>query len=167
MPHRVGIALGSNLGDRLENLRAARDLLADIAVPGEPVLQASIYETAPVGCPVGSPDFYNTVIEVSYDGTADDLLDQTQAFQRQLGRPEVAERNAPRVIDIDLLYFGDERVVSDRLELPHPRLTVRRFVLQPLADIRPELVLTGDTRSIQEHLSTVMDQEIHKAAVVM
>ena len=167
MPHRVGIALGSNLGDRLENLRAARDLLADIAVPGEPVLEAAIYETAPVGCPEGSPDFYNTVIEVSYDGTADDLLDQTQAFQRQLGRSEIAERNAPRVIDIDLLYFGDERVVTDRLELPHPRLTVRRFVLQPLADIRPELVLSGETRSIREHLSTVMDQEIHKAEVVM
>lgn len=167
MPHRVGIALGSNLGDRLENLRAARDLLADIAVPGAPVLQAAIYETAPVGCPEGSPDFYNTVIEVSYDGTADDLLNQTQAFQRQLGRPEVAERNAPRVIDIDLLYFGDERVVSERLELPHPRLTVRRFVLQPLADIRPELVLPGDTRTIREHLDALEDQEIQKAEVVL
>ena len=167
MPHRVGIALGSNLGDRLENLRAARDLVADIAVPGEPVLEGAIYETAPVGCPEGSPDFYNTVFEVSYDGTADDLLEQTQEFQRQLGRPEVAERNAPRVIDIDLLYFGDVRIASDRLELPHPRLTLRRFVLQPLADIRPELVLTGDTRAIGEYLSAVMDQEIHKAAVIL
>ena len=167
MPHRAGIALGSNLGDRLENLRAARDLVADIAVTGAPVREASIYETEPVGCPEGSPDFYNTVIEISYEGTAAELLDQTQAFQRQLGRPEIAERNAPRVIDIDLLYFGDERVVSDRLELPHPRLTQRRFVLQPLADIRPELVLPGETLTIREHLEALEDEEIPQAAVAL
>jgi 2-amino-4-hydroxy-6-hydroxymethyldihydropteridine diphosphokinase len=167
MPHRVGIALGSNLGDRLRNLRAARDLVADIAVPGTPVLEAAIYETAPVGCPEGSPDFYNTVIEVSYEGTAEELLDRTQAFQHELGRPLEAPRNAPRVIDIDLLYFGDQRVVSDRLELPHPRLTQRRFVLQPLADIRPELRLPGDGKTVREHLEALGDEEILQAAVTL
>lgn len=135
---RVGIALGSNLGDRLKNLQAARDLLQSIAADG-PVLQAPVYLTEPVHCPPGSPDFYNTVIEISYEGTPFELLEQTQAFQKQLGRTEPKERNEPRPIDIDLIYFGNESVSTDFLELPHPRYRERDFVMQPLGVIRPDL----------------------------
>ncbi len=154
---RAGIALGSNLGDRQAHLRHALDLLATIAVPGEPVLKGAIYQTAPVGCPEGSPDFLNTVVEISHRGGPQALLRRTQAFQSQMGRREVAERNAPRPIDIDLLYYGGKRILTGALQLPHPRLGLRRFVLRPLADIRPELVLPGETLDISARLAAVRD----------
>ena len=158
-PHQVGIALGSNLGDRLGNLRTARDLLAAIAVPEAPVLQAPVYRTEPVDCPQDSPDFFNTVIEITYAGSPSGLLELTQSFQRKLGRPDVHERNGPRTIDIDLLYFGQERIRTESLELPHPRLTQRRFVLEPLAAIRPDLVLPGDVPDIAAHLAAIEEEQ--------
>jgi 2-amino-4-hydroxy-6-hydroxymethyldihydropteridine diphosphokinase len=150
---RTGIALGSNLGDRLENLRRARELLA--AISTGPVLTAPVYLTEPVNCPPGSPDFLNTVIEISHEGTPAELLELTQEFQRRLGRTEAVERNAPRVIDIDLLYSGGEVVSTEALQLPHPRITQRQFVLRPLADIRPDLVLPGQTLTIAAHLRSL------------
>ena len=104
---RVGIALGSNLGDRAAHLEAARAALREIATPGEPFL-------------------------------AFELLSLTQAIEKQLGRRVVPERNAPRVIDIDLLYFGAETFDTDDLVLPHPRMASRAFVMTPLAEIRPD-----------------------------
>ena len=97
--------------------------------------------------------------EISHPGPAPELLRQTQEFQRQLGRNAMAERNAPRTIDIDLLYFGDQVIVTDALELPHPRLTQRQFVLRPLADIRPDLILPGDDRTILAHLNALTADE--------
>jgi 2-amino-4-hydroxy-6-hydroxymethyldihydropteridine diphosphokinase len=148
---RVGIALGSNVGNRLKHLQDARDMLRKIGAP-DSLIQAPIYQTEPVDCPPDSPDFYNTVVEIAYAGSPHDLLDATQAIEFRLGRTAVPERNAPRVIDVDILYFGNERIDGEILDLPHPRLTARRFVLQPLADIRPELILPGDQVSIAEHL---------------
>lgn len=156
---RVGLALGSNLGNRLANLRAAWDLLVLLGRPGGSFLQAPVYQTAPVQCPPDSPDFYNTVVEIGYDGTPADLLEQTQRIEVNLGRTAAAPRNAPRVVDVDLLYFGDLRVAASGLVLPHPRLTRRRFVLQPLADIRPDLKLPGDPLSIAEHLRRLTSDE--------
>jgi 2-amino-4-hydroxy-6-hydroxymethyldihydropteridine diphosphokinase len=161
---RVALALGSNLGDRLKNLQAARDLLAGISTT--PLLQAPVYRTAPVGCPPGSPDFYNTVVEISYDGLPAGLLATTQAFQSRLGRIAVAEKNAPRLIDIDLLYFGSEIISTPDLELPHPRLAVRRFVLQPLAAIRPGLVLPGQALSIADLLAALPDTDLEQVAAI-
>ncbi len=155
---RIGIALGSNLGDRLQHLQAARDLLVSLSTG--PLLAAPVYLTEPVNCPPGSPDFLNTVVEISYDGPPAELLGRTQAFQRELGRIGQTERNAPRVIDIDLLYFGDQIITTDVLELPHPRLTRRQFVLRPLADIRPELILPGDDRTIADHLRDLEEEEL-------
>jgi 2-amino-4-hydroxy-6-hydroxymethyldihydropteridine diphosphokinase len=149
---RIGIALGSNLGSRLRNLQRARDLLAGIATPGEPVLLAPIYQTEPVHCPSGSPDFLNTVVEISWEGLPTTLLDLTQAIEFKLGRLPTSEPNAPRVIDVDLLYFGDQTLDAGLLVLPHPRITGRRFVLQPLADIRPDLILAGHQATIADHL---------------
>jgi 2-amino-4-hydroxy-6-hydroxymethyldihydropteridine diphosphokinase len=149
---RVGIALGSNVGNRLKHLQDARNMLRKLGAP-DSLRQAPIYQTEPVDCPPDSPDFYNTVVEIAYSGSPHDLLDATQAIEFHLGRSAVPERNAPRVIDVDILYFGDERIDDGGiLDLPHPRLTSRRFVLQPLADIRPDLILPGDQVSIAEHL---------------
>jgi 2-amino-4-hydroxy-6-hydroxymethyldihydropteridine diphosphokinase len=152
---RAGLALGSNLGDRLAHLRAAVTCLREISTPGEPVLLAHIYQTEPRCCPPGSPDFHNSVIEIDFHGTPFDLLEKTRGIELKLGRNRNAPRNAPRIIDIDLLYLGDSRVHDDTLILPHPRIGQRRFVLQPLADIRPDLVLPGQVLTIAvllEHL---------------
>jgi 2-amino-4-hydroxy-6-hydroxymethyldihydropteridine diphosphokinase len=156
---RVGIALGSNLGDRLAHLRAASKALREIATPGEPFLQASVYQTEPLLCPPGSPFFYNSVVEIAYEGDPFELLELTQTIERKLGRTGAPERNAPRVIDVDLLYFGDRIIDSENLVLPHPRIGERRFVLQPLAEIRPDLVLPGQTRTIASLLVTLVSQE--------
>lgn len=145
---RVGIALGSNLGDRLAHLHAAYDALREIAHPGEPVLQAPVYQTEPLLCPPGSPLFYNTVVEITFEGEPLTLLQLTQSIEKKLGRSAAPERNAPRVIDVDLLYFGERIIDTWNLVLPHPRIGERRFVLQPLAEIRPELVLPGHTLNI-------------------
>ena len=163
--HRVGIALGSNLGSRLANLQAARDLLKGIAIPDALFLQAPIYQTEPVGCPPDSGDFFNTVVEMAFYGEPLDLLEFTQAIEFKLGRRPQTQANAPRVIDLDLLYFGDRQLKTGMLELPHPRLTSRRFVLEPLAEIRPELVLPGDTVTIQEHLAHLESTEAPLAMV--
>ena len=145
---RIGIALGANLDDRLAHLRAARNLLLELSTG--PLIQAPVYQTEPLLCPAGSPDFYNTVVEISYEGSPFDLLEITQKIEKQLGRTEKVERNAPRVIDVDLLYFGDQIVDTEVLQLPHPRLAQRRFVLHPLSTIRPELILPGQMKKVEE-----------------
>ena len=156
MATRVGIALGSNLdsplGDRLSNIKLARDLLEKLTPDGTELIQAHVYQSEPLDCPEDSPVFLNTVIELSYDGSPGELLRQTQAIERQLGRDVIREKNAPRIIDIDILYFGTDLYHDALLTLPHPAMTHRRFVLQPLADIRPDLILPGDDITIADHL---------------
>ena len=156
MATRVGIALGSNLdsplGDRLSNIKLARDLLEKLTPDGTELIQAHVYQSEPLDCPEDSPVFLNTVIELSYDGSPGELLRQTQTIERQLGRDVIREKNAPRIIDIDILYFGTDLYHDALLTLPHPEMTHRRFVLQPLADIRPELILPGDDITIADHL---------------
>ncbi len=152
MATRVGIALGTNLGNRLTHLRKAREMLRQLVDPDSLYLEAPIYQSEPVGCREGSPDFYNTVIEIDYIGTPYELLTKTQGIEFHLGREAVYERNAPRIIDIDILYMGNESMQDEILTIPHPRLIHRRFVLQPLNDIRPNLILPGDEATISKHL---------------
>ncbi len=156
---RAGIALGSNLGDRHANLRAAFEALQEIATDGEPLLVAPIYQTEPQACPVGSPLFYNTAVEIGFEGSAFDLLHITQGIERCVGREKSFVRNSPRVIDVDLLYFGDEQIESELLVLPHPRIAERRFVLQPLAAIRPDWVLPASLRTISQLLDDFNSDE--------
>lgn len=136
--NRVAIALGSNLGNREANIAAAIALLREIAVPGEPFLTASLHDTAPQDCPPDSPRFLNTAVDLAYPGNDPlDLLDLTQALERKLGRDPDPVRNAPRIIDIDILLFGETTLDHPRLILPHPRIRDRPFVLLPLREIRP------------------------------
>ena len=159
MSTRTGIALGSNLGNRLAHLREARDLLVALMPENAHFLQAPVYQTSPVDCPNDSPDFYNTVLEINYPGTPQELLKITQTIELNLGRSVQREKNAPRFIDIDLLYFGDEVSSEKNLIIPHPRLSERRFVLQPLADIRPDLILPGHLSTISELLGHLDSEE--------
>lgn len=152
-----GIALGSNLGDRAENLRRGVALLRE-RVPGLVVrASAPVYETDPVECAPGTQAFLNTVIEVEASLTPRELHAHLQAIEQALGRPVSREKNSPRSLDLDLLYAGD--LISDdpALILPHPRLHQRRFVLQPLADIRPDLVLPGQSVPVSRLLSQLSE----------
>ncbi len=158
-PRRAGIALGSNLGDRMAHLRAALAALREVHTDGHPLLAAPVYQTEPRFCPPGSPMFLNTVVEIAFIGGAEELLAFTRSTEVRLGRARVPERNAPRVIDIDILYLGDETLSHSSLALPHPGIRERRFVLQPLADIRPELILPGHPASVRETLEELVTDE--------
>ncbi len=134
---RVAIALGSNLGHREAHIASAIDELRQIASPGEPFLTASLYDTEPQNCPPDSPRFLNTAVDFDYPGTDPlELLLQTQGIEKKLGREPHPIRNAPRIIDVDILLFGDVILDHPDLQLPHPRLHERPFVLNPLREIR-------------------------------
>src|SRR5438552_15271161 len=133
----VGIALGSDLGDRMANLQAARTAIADLAADKSGVLESPVYETEPVGCEPGAGKFLNAVLEIEYNGDPTDLLQKLIRIEESLGRDRNHARNVSRKIDIDLLYASELNVENEQLQLPHPRLHLRKFVLQPLADFRP------------------------------
>jgi 2-amino-4-hydroxy-6-hydroxymethyldihydropteridine diphosphokinase len=145
---RAGIALGSNLGDRLANLQAARDRIRDLPGVRAPVLTSAIYETEAVDCEPAAGKFLNAVIEFEFSGTAPDLLLQLCELEKSLGRPAAHLRNTSRTIDLDLLYLGGTEIDFPALVLPHPRMHERRFVLEPLADLRPDLVLPRQTETV-------------------
>jgi 2-amino-4-hydroxy-6-hydroxymethyldihydropteridine diphosphokinase len=153
---RIGIALGSNLGDRLANLGAARKAIVNL-VGDKALLASPVYETDAVGCEPGASKFLNAVLEIEYDGDPSELLDELVRVEESLGRNRAHARNISRKIDIDLLYADELTVENERLELPHPRMHLRRFVLQPLADIRPDLVLPGQTKTVRDQLAQVRD----------
>lgn len=155
----AGIALGSNLGDRLGHLREACRRLRAVALADGEFRCSLVYQTAPQHCPPDSPDFLNAVVELEFEGAAPDLLRHTREIERSMGRVRGEERNAPRVIDLDLLYVGEEQSASDDLELPHPRIAERRFVLQPLVDIRPHMVLPGEVVTVAEQLALLPHDE--------
>ena len=150
---RVGIALGSNLGDRRQMLHQARK--AVLALPGVavPVLRSDVFSTAPVGCDDDAGEFLNAVMEFEFEGDPRHLLSQFRQIEASLGRAADHQRNVSRTIDIDLLYADSLAVSEPGLEIPHPRLTGRRFVLEPLAQIRPDLILPGQAVPVSELLT--------------
>jgi 2-amino-4-hydroxy-6-hydroxymethyldihydropteridine diphosphokinase len=154
---RTAVALGSNLGDRLDNLRAARQQICDLTDVQPPVLASAIYETDPVDCEPGAPKFLNAVVEFGYNGDPLQLLEKLKSVEAALGRPREHARNVSRKIDIDLLYIGDMKINDRGLELPHPRMHLRKFVLRPLADIRPELILPRQAKTVWELLAQLDD----------
>ena len=161
---RYGIALGSNLGDRLKNLEGAK---RQLRAHGRIVAAAPTYRSEPVGCREGDPEFYNTTLEFETDLEPQAILAITQSIEKKLGRGTRTHHNAPREIDIDLLYHCrrgppcTEKLSapydSTTLQLPHPRLTERLFVLHPLNDIIPDLVI--DNKTIAQHLATLQSKE--------
>ena len=152
---RIGIALGSNLGDRLENLRKARAAVLQLPGVAQPILSSSVYSTSPVDCEPGARDFLNAVVEIGYEGDPRSLLPQMKTIESSLGRSAGYARNVSRAIDLDLLYAGALQIEEGKLQVPHPRMHDRRFVLQPLADIRPELILPGQEKPVSEVLAAL------------
>ncbi len=145
---RAYVGLGANLGDRERTLRAAADALA--AEEGIEVVSIStLRETEPVG--VGEqPRFLNGAAELETTLTARELLDRLLTVEQRFGRVRIPGEHGPRTLDLDLLLYGDEVIDEPGLTVPHPRLHERRFVLEPLADLAPGLVVPrrGDMESL-------------------
>jgi 2-amino-4-hydroxy-6-hydroxymethyldihydropteridine diphosphokinase len=129
-PVTAYVALGANLGDARHAVLAAMDAL-------QATKRSSLYATRPVDA--AGPDYINAVAEIETRLDAHALLDELQRIEAQAGR-ERPYRHAPRTLDLDLLLYGNERIDSERLQVPHPRMTERAFVLVPLAEIAPHLV---------------------------
>src|SRR5438552_16513003 len=149
---RTAVALGSNLGDRLDHLLGARKAILGLANVKPPILSSAVYQTEPVGCEPGAGKFLNAVVEFEYEGNPARLLEQLIQIEEALGRKRDHPQDVSRTIDIDLLYCGDQQINDERLQLPHPRLHLRAFVLRPLADIRPDLILPGQKKTVAELL---------------
>jgi len=138
------LGLGSNVGDRESHLRAAVELLREHGVEVEAV--SSTYETEPVGEVLDQADFLNAAIRIRTELEPEVLLDLCKEIEVARGRQLDARRHGPRPLDVDLLLLGDIELSTDRLTLPHPEVTSRRFVLAPLLELDPELTLPDGTR---------------------
>ena len=153
------IALGSNLGDAKQNVLQAMDRPQELS--DFPLLRSSLWETVPVDCPPGSPLFVNAVAGLlpREQETPESLLEKTVTLEKEFGREPKNVLNEPRPLDLDLIAFRQETRVSDGLTLPHPRAHLRRFVLQPLSEIAPDLVLPGQILNIRQLLETLAGPE--------
>ncbi len=139
--HIAYIGLGANLGDREAALRRALDLLA--AEPGIEVTAVSAFrDTDPVGL-LDQPRFLNAAARIETGLGPDELLERLLGVERALGRTRTGPRFGPRTIDLDLLLYGDSTLHDPNLTVPHPRLHERAFVLEPLAELDPDLVIPG------------------------
>jgi 2-amino-4-hydroxy-6-hydroxymethyldihydropteridine diphosphokinase len=138
------LGLGSNVGDRVENLRSAIRLIGRHGVEVEAV--SGGYETEPVGEITDQPDFLNAVARISTDLEPVPLLDLCKAVEAEQGRMFGGPRHGPRTLDLDLLLLGEIELVTERLTLPHREVTSRRFVLVPLLELEPAMTLPDGTR---------------------
>ena len=144
-PSRVWIGLGANLGARADTLRAA--LSAITALSGTSVQRvSSLYRSAPVDA--GGPDYLNAVAELRTTLAPQALLEALQAIELAAGR-ERPYRNAPRTLDLDIVVWGDEKIETATLTVPHPRMWERAFVLLPLAELAPERVPASALHAVQ------------------
>jgi 2-amino-4-hydroxy-6-hydroxymethyldihydropteridine diphosphokinase len=145
LPSRRGyLGLGSNVGDRNAQLRAAVEMLAEAGIEIEAA--SSTYETEPVGEVLDQPDFLNAVARIRTELEPEELLDVCKRVEAERGRALDGPRHGPRPIDVDLLLLGDIELETERLTLPHREVRSRRFVLVPLLELDPDLTLPDETR---------------------
>jgi 2-amino-4-hydroxy-6-hydroxymethyldihydropteridine diphosphokinase len=147
------VALGSNLGDSPQILRDAMARLQNFS--DAPILRSSLWQTSPVDCPPDSPKFLNAVVTLvpRPNETPESLLTKLQDLEKVFGRAPKLVLNEPRPLDLDLIAFGTEIRSTAHLTLPHPRAHQRRFVLQPLCEIAPDLILPGQTQTVAQLLA--------------
>ena len=155
------LGLGSNEGDRLANLRAAREALGGHGI--EVTGSSSVYETAPQGEVTEQADFLNACLQIRTELEPEQLLDACKSVERELGRAPGGVRHGPRPIDVDVLLLGEHELRSERLTLPHAEVTSRRFVLEPLLELEPQLALPDGTR-VADRLPQLADQRVTRLA---
>ncbi len=156
MPELAVLGLGSNLGDRESNLAAAISSLGiynDIS----DISSASFYESEPL-YETNQPKFLNTVISCNTEFSAFQLLDAVQHTELLLGRPKEREKNQPRIIDIDILCYGDSYIETEELIIPHPDIVYRKFVLVPFCELMPDYKIEKIGKTISELLNLCLDQ---------
>ncbi len=156
MPELAVLGLGSNLGDRESNLAAAITSLGiynDIS----DINSASFYESEPL-YETNQPKFLNTVISCNTEFSAFQLLDAVQHTELLLGRPKEREKNQPRIIDIDILCYGDSYIETEELIIPHPDIVYRKFVLAPFCELMPDYKIEKIGKTISELLNLCLDQ---------
>jgi 2-amino-4-hydroxy-6-hydroxymethyldihydropteridine diphosphokinase len=159
VPKKVYLSLGSNVGNREENLRQAIALLAEAGVTVARV--SSVYETEPVDYRE-QEWFLNCVVEGETDVKAEELLRRLRETETGMGSRRVIAKG-PRLMDMDILLYGDETIQTPELEVPHPRMLQRRFVMEPLAEIAPALMHPTWRRTAAEILSELTDRnEVRK-----
>ena len=146
------IALGANLGNAKATILEAVKRLQKLSA--QPLLCSSLWQTSPMDCPPGSPPFINAVIGLVTrpSETPESLLIKLQELEKEFGRQPKRVMNEPRPLDLDLIAFGEEKRATENLALPHPLAHIRRFVLQPLSEIAPNLILPGQSLSVAEAL---------------
>jgi 2-amino-4-hydroxy-6-hydroxymethyldihydropteridine diphosphokinase len=147
------IALGANLGDPELTFACVAPRLQ--AFSTTPVIMSRWMRSKPVNCPPGSPDFLNGVVAIRpFPGeTPESLLEKLQALETEFGRTPKKELNEARPLDLDIIAFGNQQRATEKLTLPHPRAIERNFVLRPLAEIAPDLVLPGQDKNVIELLA--------------
>ena len=160
MRKAVYLSLGSNLGDREASLR---DAIGRLGALGEVVAVSSFYETEPVELTT-QPWFLNCAVKLDTEKMPKQLLKGILDLERSMGRVRTKNKG-PRTIDIDILLFGTSIVETQGLTIPHPGLHQRRFVLEPLADLAPELCHPVDGRPFREMLAATLDQQARKTGV--
>ncbi len=156
------VALGSNLGDSRKIILDAMARLQSFS--GLPILKSSLWQASPVNCPPGSPRFVNAVVGLAprIEDTPESLLGKLRSLEKEFGRRPKQVPNEPRPLDLDLIAFGAETRATPELVLPHPRASQRRFVLEPLGEIAPELVLPGQGKTVAQLLTELSSDEILK-----
>lgn len=161
-PLRAVIALGSNLGDSHGIVRSAMDRLE--ALSAAPLRRSSLWRSAPVDCPPGSPDFINAVVLLAPQPgqSPESLLQKLQDLEREFGRARKQVINEPRPLDLDLIAFGDEARHTPDLTLPHSRAHQRPFVLAPLAEIAPELILHAQSKTVSQLMAGIGSSDVVK-----
>ncbi len=154
------VALGSNLGDSRRIIVGAMVRLQIFS--DRPLLKSSLWQTTPVNCPPNSPLFVNAVVGFApqKNQTPESLLQKLRALEKEFGRPPKKVLNEPRSLDLDLIAFGTETRHTPELVLPHPRAHLRRFVLQPLSEIAPDLILPGQSKIVSQLLAELLDEEM-------
>ena len=153
------VALGSNLGNSRQILLEAMARLRELSE--FPVLSSSLWRTSPVDCPPDSPKFLNAVVALQprASETPESLLQKLQFLEKEFGRRPKKILNEPRPLDLDLIMFGNQVRQSPDLILPHPRAHLRKFVLCPLNEIAPDLVLPGQGKRVSELLAELRSDE--------
>lgn len=151
---RVYISIGSNLGDRISNCKKALDEMGSFA---NIVTVSSLYETEPVG-KEDQPDFINCVAEIDTDLAPHDFLERLNVVEEKLGRVR-DEKWGPRTIDLDIIFYGDQVINDNDLEIPHPRAHLRRFVLEPLCEIAPKFIHPKFNLPVEELLTKIEDDK--------
>jgi 2-amino-4-hydroxy-6-hydroxymethyldihydropteridine diphosphokinase len=155
----VFVSLGSNLGDSRKIILDAMARLQKLS--SKPILKSSLWRTSPVECPPGSPEFVNAVVGFTpkRTETPESLLKKLQKLEKEFGRAPKKIINEPRPLDLDLIAFGNELRDTKTLNLPHPRAHLRRFVLEPLYEVAPDLTLPGQRKSVAQLLAGLFFDE--------